>query len=58
MKPLHNRHPTPLTAAPVSWHHAAPGKLVSPITTHVLDTTAGRPAEALTITLFRKAPGT
>mmetsp|Transcript_26889 Transcript_26889/g.69000 ORF Transcript_26889/g.69000 Transcript_26889/m.69000 type:complete len:318 (-) Transcript_26889:18-971(-) len=37
---------------------AAPGKLVSPITTHVLDTTAGRPAEALTITLFRKAPGT
>eukprot|EP00873_Tetraselmis_striata_P025891 jgi/Tetstr1/446155/TSEL_003558.t1 len=44
--------------AAAAGRRAAPGKLVSPITTHVLDTTAGRPAEALTITLFRKAPGT
>jgi len=41
----------PTAAAPTA-------KLVSPITTHVLDTCSGRPAEALTITLFRKVPGT
>ena len=31
--------------------------MTSPITTHVLDTTRGRPAETVAITLERKGPG-